>query len=236
METAEIIETITVDDPNFELPNENIEHTTSVESSSNAVVPSVSSTQFAAPVIPPHPSGIIPKVHNVVCSVDLGCKLDLLKIALRLRNAEYNPKRFHAVIMRILEPKTAALIFRSGKIVVTGARSEAASHLAARKYARLIQKLGFDVKFIDFKIQNMVASCDVKFPIQIEHLYTSHCQFCSYEPELFPGLIYRLIHPRVVVLIFVSGKIVITGGKNRNDLKVAFEEKMYPVLQKFQKL
>lgn len=59
---------------------------------------------------------------NVVCTVDIGCKLDLLQVALRLRNAEYNPRRFHAVVMRILEPRTAALIFRSGKIVVTGAR------------------------------------------------------------------------------------------------------------------
>ncbi|KAF8764012.1 uncharacterized protein LOC129965437 [Argiope bruennichi] len=201
----------------------------------SSATPSISIPQFPNPVIPPSDSGIIPKVHNVVSSVDLGCKLDLLKIALRLRNAEYNPRRFHAVIMRILDPKTAALIFRSGKIVITGARSEAAAHLAARKYARLIQKLGFDVKFIDFKIQNMVASCDVKFPIQIEDLYSKHCQFCSYEPELFPGLIYRLVKPRVVVLIFVSGKIVLTGGKSREEVKEGFEL-IYPVLTAYRKL
>ncbi|KAG8200813.1 hypothetical protein JTE90_006394 [Oedothorax gibbosus] len=221
-----------VDDPNCLLHTEEAE---ACASGSTANLPSTSSFTFVNPVLPATDSGIIPKVHNVVSSVDLGCKLDLLKIALRLRNAEYNPKRFHAVIMRILQPRTAALIFRSGKIVVTGARSETDAHLAARKYARLIQKLGFDVKFIDFKIQNMVASCDVKFPIQIENLYTSHCQFSSYEPELFPGLIYRLVQPRVVLLIFVSGKIVLTGAKGRGELKESFEN-MYPILKAFRKL
>jgi TATA-box binding protein (TBP) (component of TFIID and TFIIIB) len=73
---------------------------------------------------------------------------------LHARNAEYNPKRFAAVIMRIRDPKTTALIFASGKMVVTGAKSEDDSKLASRKYARIIQKLGFNAKFTDFKIQN----------------------------------------------------------------------------------
>ena len=70
--------------------------------------------------------------------------------------------------MRIREPRTTALIFSSGKMVCTGAKSEETSRLAARKYARIIQKLGFDAKFTEFKVQNMVGSCDVKFPIQLE--------------------------------------------------------------------
>ena len=77
--------------------------------------------------------------------MNLCCKLDLKKIALHARNAEYNPKRFAAVIMRIREPRTTALIFSSGKMVCTGAKSEDDSRLAARKYARIIQKLGFPV-------------------------------------------------------------------------------------------
>ena len=98
----------------------------------------------------------------------LCCRLDLKKIALHARNAEYNPKRFAAVIMRIREPRTTALIFSSGKMVCTGAKSEEDSKMAARKYARIVQKLGFPAKFKDFKIQNMVGSCDVKFPIRLE--------------------------------------------------------------------
>lgn len=102
-----------------------------------------------APMTPATPSssdpGIVPQLQNIVSTVNLGCKLDLKRIALHARNAEYNPKRFAAVIMRIREPRTTALIFSSGKMVCTGAKSEEMSRLAARKYARIVQKLGFDV-------------------------------------------------------------------------------------------
>ncbi|TVU45833.1 hypothetical protein EJB05_05336 [Eragrostis curvula] len=195
-----------------------------------------------------HPSGIIPTLQNIVSTVNLDCKLDLKAIALQARNAEYNPKRFAAVIMRIREPKTTALIFASGKMVCTGAKSEQQSKLAARKvlqlntvllklnhYARIIQKLGFPAKFKDFKIQNIVGSCDVKFPIRLEGLAYSHGAFSSYEPELFPGLIYRMKQPKIVLLIFVSGKIVLTGAKVREETYTAFEN-IYPVLTEFRKV
>ena len=93
-------------------------------------------------------------------TVSLGCKLDLKKIALHARNAEYNPKRFAAVIMRIREPRTTALIFGSGKMVCTGAKSEEDSRLAARKYARIVQKLGFQVRQIfEIRITTMLLVC-----------------------------------------------------------------------------
>lgn len=82
--------------------------------------------------------------------------------------------------MRIRDPKTTALIFASGKMVVTGAKSEEQSRLAARKYANIIKKLGFPAKFLEFKIQNMVGSCDVRFPIRLEGLASSeHSHFCT---------------------------------------------------------
>lgn len=179
-------------------------------------------------------SGIVPQLQNIVSTVNLSCKLDLKKIALHARNAEYNPKRFAAVIIRIREPRTTALIFSSGKMVCTGAKSEEQSRLAARKYARVIQKLGFPAKFVDFKIQNIVGSCDVKFPIRLEGLVLAHSQFCSYEPELFPGLIYRMVKPKIVLLIFVSGKVVLTGAKVRSEIYEAFES-IYPILRGFRK-
>nr|XP_039325165.1 TATA box-binding protein-like 2 [Saimiri boliviensis boliviensis] len=178
--------------------------------------------------------GIVPQLQNIVSTVNLACKLDLKKIALHAKNAEYNPKRFAAVIMRIREPRTTALIFSSGKMVCTGARSEEQSRLAARKYARVVQKLGFPARFLDFKIQNMVGSCDVKFPIRLEGLVLTHQQFSSYEPELFPGLIYRMVKPRIVLLIFVSGKVVLTGAKERSEICEAFEN-IYPILKSFKK-
>lgn len=187
-----------------------------------------------ANAIIPGVHGIVPTLQNIVATVNLDCRLDLKTIALHARNAEYNPKRFAAVIMRIREPKTTALVFASGKVVVTGAKSEDDSRLASRKYARIIQKLGFEAKFQDFKIQNIFGSCDVKFPIRLEGLAYSHGVFSSYEPELFPGLIYRLVKPKVVLLIFVSGKVVLTGAKFREEIYAAFAA-IYPVLSEFRK-
>uniref|UniRef100_G1PSX3 TATA-box binding protein like 2 n=2 Tax=Myotis lucifugus TaxID=59463 RepID=G1PSX3_MYOLU len=191
-----------------------------------------------APMTPMAPvsegSEIVPQLQNIVSTANLACKLDLKKIALHAKNAEYNPKRFAAVIMRIREPRTTALIFSSGKMVCTGAKSEEQSRLAARKYARVVQKLGFPARFLDFKIQNMVGSCDVRFPIRLEGLVLTHQQFSSYEPELFPGLIYRMVKPRIVLLIFVSGKVVLTGAKDRSEIYEAFEN-IYPILRGFKK-
>ncbi|XP_071962689.1 uncharacterized protein [Antedon mediterranea] len=198
-------------------------------------------TPGSSPMTPINPAtpaseytGILPQLQNIVSTVNLGCKLDLKKIALHARNAEYNPKRFAAVIMRIRDPRTTALIFSSGKMVCTGAKSEDLSRLAARKYARVIQKLGFPAKFIEFRIQNMVGSCDVKFPIRLEGLVLAHGQFSSYEPELFPGLIYRMVKPRIVLLIFVSGKVVLTGAKVRSEINDAFNN-IYPILKAYKK-
>ena len=137
--------------------------------------------------------------------------------------------------MRIRAPKTTALIFSSGKMVCTGAKTEALAREAARKYAKVIAKLGFPAQFKEFKIQNMVGSCDVKFPIRLEGISLSHSHFSNYEPELFPGLIYRMRQPKIVLLIFVSGKVVLTGAKSRKEIYEAFEQ-IYPVLTEFRKV
>lgn len=85
------------------------------------------------------------KIQNCVATVNLGCDLNLQKINFRTRNSEYNPSRFHGVIMRIREPRCTALIFRSGKVVCTGARNEVDANLGTRKFARILQKLGYPV-------------------------------------------------------------------------------------------
>ena len=185
-------------------------------------------------------------MQNIVSTANLGCPLKLRQIALQARNAEFNPKRFAAVIMRIKEPKTTALIFSSGKMVCTGAKSEEDSKKASRKYAKIIRSLGFSVEFKDFKVQNIVGSCDIKFQISLSKLNIYLCSLtngsnssnknkkyiCHYEPEIFPGLIYHMLSPEIVLLIFVSGKIVLTGAKERGEIYDAFK-KIYPVLYKF---
>lgn len=160
--------------------------------------------------------------------------LDLRTIALKARNAEYKPKRFSAVILRIREPKATALVFRSGKIVVTGAKSEDCAKLAARKFTRIIQKIGFQPQFTDFKIQNVVATCAVGFRVRLEGLAIDHLQFARYEPELFPGLVYRMAGSHAVVLIFTTGRIIITGTKSKEAMYKVFDD-IYPVICKFRK-
>lgn len=176
----------------------------------------------------------LPKLQNIVSTANFKCILDLREIALKAKNAEYNPRRFAAVIMRIKEPKTTALIFSSGKMVCTGARTEEESRQASRIYAKIILKLGFPVKFSEFTVQNIVASCDVKFPIRLEGLANTYLKFCSYEPEMFPGLIFHMLDPKIVLLIFVSGKIVLTGAKKREDIYRAYQ-KIIPILSQFKK-
>ncbi|XP_054262948.1 uncharacterized protein LOC128986549 [Macrosteles quadrilineatus] len=193
--------------------------------------------QSAMPVsLPPSAvdTGPTLTVQNLVCTVNLDCKLDLQKINFRTRNSEYNPQRFCGVVMRLRDPRATALIFSSGKIVVTGTKHEDLAHLATRKFARIIQKLGFKVRFLNFKIHNMVTMCDLRFPIRLENLNQMHGQFSSYEPELFPALIYRMVKPRVVLLIFVNGKLVITGAKNREESQEALDN-MHPILRSFKK-
>ncbi len=174
------------------------------------------------------------KLTNVVSTVNLDCKPDLKSIALGARNAEYNPRRFPAVIMHIKDPKSAALIFSSGKMVVTGTNSEENSLRAAQKYTTIMKRLKCAANCTEFKVQNMTASCDIEFPIRLEGLVMDQPRFCSYEPELFPGLVYRMYNPKIVLLIFVSGRIIITGAKNRRDMDAALE-KLYPILLEYQK-
>ena len=188
---------------------------------------------------------IEPKLQNIVSTANLGCPLKLRQIALQAKNAEYNPKRFAAVIMRIKEPKTTALIFSSGKMVCTGAKSEDDSRKASRKYAKIIKSLGFKVEFKEFKVQNIVGSCDIKFQIHLNKLNMHLGRLnsnnpnnkgkkyvCHYEPEIFPGLIYHMNKPEIVLLIFVSGKIVLTGAKEKQEIFDAFN-KIFPLLKKY---
>ncbi|GAX16132.1 transcription initiation factor TFIID TATA-box-binding protein [Fistulifera solaris] len=179
---------------------------------------------------------IVIRIQNIASTVNLGVRLDLKKIALKCRNTEFNPRRFGAVIMRLREPRATALIFATGKMVVTGVRSTHNAELASKKFAYIIERVGFKpTDTFEFKVRNIVGTADVGFPIRLEGLVYAHSAFASYEPELFPGLIYRLVAPeKVVLLIFVSGKIVITGAKKESEISAAVT-KIYPTLLEFRK-
>ena len=188
-----------------------------------------------------------PQIVNIVSMVNLGVPLKLREIAIQCKNAEYNPTRINAVIMRIKEPKAAALVFNSGIIIVLGARSKEKSKEAAKIFAKQIKKLGYNVKFCGFKIVNIVATCDLGFPIKLTKLNIKinsnlsknksnndeeEKSPCYYEPEAFPGLIYHMSKPELTLLIFQSGKMNFVGAKNKDDIFDALN-KIYPLLCKF---
>lgn len=115
-----------------------------------------------------------------MATVDLKCAPDLPHVASHARNAEYNPRRFSAAIMRLREPaKATGLLFGTGKLCLTGVKSEDDARHAARKIAKIVQKLGFNAGFADFKIQNMVATGDVGFPVRLEGIADTHRKFSS---------------------------------------------------------
>lgn len=185
------------------------------------------------------------RIVNVVSMVDLGCQLNLSDIAKSCKNSEYNPVRLNAVIMRIKEPKSVALIFNSGKMVCAGAKNEADSKTAARKFAKTVKKLVNEVIFKNFRIINMVATCDFKFRVHLTKL-NSEISYklrktlnskelekkISYEPQIFPGLIYHMDKPKLAVLVFSSGKVNFVGIKKKDD---AFEalKNIQPIIQKY---
>lgn len=178
---------------------------------------------------------VFPHIDNVICSFNLRSEVDLKTVAFKARNAEYNPRKVNAVVLRFRSPRSTALVYSNGKVMVTGSRSEDDARLACKKAAKIVSKCSHpDVRFADFKIENIVASTDVRYPIRLEGLAYEHRASCSYEPELFPGVVYRLLEPKVSLLIFVSGKVVITGGRNREDIVTAFKS-IYPVLHKYRK-
>ncbi len=179
-----------------------------------------------------NPDWPLPEIQNVVATVDLGCRLDLKFLSTQAWNTEYNQKRFHALIMRIRNPRTTAPVFSSGKMVITGAKSEDLARLAARRHARAIQKCGFQTKFLNFKVQNFVGSVSCGFYVRLKGIANTCWQSAKHEPELFPGLVYTMVSPRVKCLVFSTGKVVITGAKSEEDVYEAFWNQ-YPIVLDF---
>ena len=173
-------------------------------------------------------------MQNVVCTFNLGVEtVSLRDLANRTPFVEYNPKKFAAATARIIEPRTTALCFASGNMVCTGAKNEQLARLAARKYVYVLQSCGFDVLFRNFRIQNLVASTDVGGLLMLDEMATAYGACCSYEPDMFPGLVLRITDPKVVYLCFRSGKIVITGARDRGMISSSFERVYNDILKQF---
>jgi len=162
------------------------------------------------------------KIENVVATVNVEIteKMDLNQIARKHGDAEYNPERFPGLVMRIQDPKATFLIFSTGKMVVTGLRRADEAARGVEKAIKNIKKAGIKVANPEITIQNIVASGDLHTNIDL-NMAAIVMENVMYEPEVFPGLIYRMKEPKTVFLIFSTGKIVCTGAKNSEVVKDA---------------
>ncbi len=159
-------------------------------------------------------------IENIVASTTIADKLDLSRIALALDGSEYEPEQFPGLIYRLHEPKTAVLIFRSGKVNCTGAKDLNAVHQTIDTILTKLRKAGIDVyEKPEIIVQNIVAVYDLGVDLNLTDIAMSlGLENVEYEPEQFPGLVYRVEEPKVVLLLFGSGKVVCTGAKKDEEI------------------
>ena len=162
------------------------------------------------------------KIENVVAtvSVEITEKINLTQIARKLIDVEYNPERFPGLIMRIEKPKATILIFSTGKMVVTGMRRAAEAERVVNNVIKNVKKAGIKLSNPKISIVNIVTSGDLHTRIDLD-MMTIVMEYVMYEPEVFPGLIYRMKNPKAVFLVFSTGRFVCTGAKSREIIEKA---------------
>ena len=164
------------------------------------------------------------KIENVVASATLDCKLPLDEIASRIPGTEWEPEQFPGMVYRIKDPKAASLLFSSGKIVCTGTKSPELATTAVNKIVNSLKKAGIKIKGKpEITVQNIVASASLGKTLKLNEI-AFMLPNTEYEPEQFPGLVYRIKKPKVAFLLFSSGRIVCTGGKNMKDVRKALKK------------
>jgi len=161
------------------------------------------------------------KIQNIVATTSFEQDVPLIKLAEILPNTEYNPEQFPGLVMRIKDPKTSALIFSSGKIVCTGAKSMKKVRESIQQIIKNLAKIKIKVKIKPvIKVQNMVASGAIGMDLNLNKLAMT-LDNTEYEPEQFPGLVYKLSGTNATFLLFSNGKIVCTGTKSEVKLREA---------------
>ena len=163
-------------------------------------------------------------VVNIVVSTSLEHDVPLEKMAATLSNTEYNPEQFPGLVIRIKEPKTSALIFSSGKVVCTGARTLAKVEESIKQIIKSLEKIGIKIKIKPvINVQNIVAAGSVDMDLNLNVL-AMKLENTEYEPEQFPGLVYKLPQAKATFLLFSNGKIVCTGTKSEEQVHVALDK------------
>ena len=160
----------------------------------------------------------IVSVENVVASASVDQKIDLNEVTKKFPDTEYHPDQFPGLVFRLKTPRTATLIFRTGKMVCTGAKSEEMAVKAVQTVVDRLRKGGIKIKNdAEIVVQNIVAAVNLGGKIHLEHAARTLPR-SMYEPEQFPGLIHRMLDPKTVILLFASGKLVCTGAKKESDV------------------
>ncbi len=160
----------------------------------------------------------IVSIENVVASASVDQAIDLADVTKKFPDTEWHPDQFPGLVFRLASPKTATLIFRSGKMVCTGGKSEDMAIKAVRTVVQKLRKGKIKIKKdAVIKVQNIVASGILGGRIHLEQA-ARKLPRSMYEPEQFPGLIHRMIDPKTVLLLFASGKLVCTGAKKESDV------------------
>ena len=157
-------------------------------------------------------------VQNIVATASLGKPVSLTKLARTQVNTEYNPEQFPGLVLRVKKPKSAVLVFSSGNLVCTGTKSIAQVKEVINQVIKQLAKIG--IKITDkpkITVQNIVASGSIDIRLNLNYLALA-LENTEYEPEQFPGLVYKLIEPNATFLLFSNGKLVCTGTKNKQQL------------------
>ncbi len=163
------------------------------------------------------------KVVNIVVSTNLKHDIPLEKMAATLSNTEYNPEQFPGLVIRIKEPKTSALIFSSGKVVCTGARTMTDVRESIKKIIKSLEKIKVKITITpEITIQNIVASGSIGMALNLNTL-AMKLENTEYEPEQFPGLVYKLVEAKATFLLFSNGKVVCTGTKSEKEVHIALD-------------
>jgi len=166
------------------------------------------------------------KIQNIVATTSLGVKVPLLKLVRSQANTEYNPEQFPGLVLRIKKPKSAVLVFSSGNLVCTGTKSTTQVNEVIAQVIKQLRKINIRVSGKPkIFVQNIVASGSIDLTLNLNKLALV-LENTEYEPEQFPGLVYKLDEPNATFLLFSNGKLVCTGTKNRAQLDEAMKKLM----------
>src|SRR3989344_5963092 len=158
-------------------------------------------------------------VQNIVATTSLGKQISLTKLARTQNNTEYNPEQFPGLVLRVKKPKSAVLVFSSGNLVCTGTKSIAQVKEVIKEVIKQLRKINVRITTVPkITVQNIVASGSINVNLNLNYL-ALELENTEYEPEQFPGLVYKLVEPNATFLLFSNGKLVCTGTKNRAQLE-----------------